>query len=757
MTKIQPLCQPQWTRRLLIVAMSAAVSSQALALEAITDEELSVTTGEGIAFLPENVSLRMNGADTNNSGAGTFDTGYIRIIPVGPLTPAAAASGAGKGDIFLYGAAISQSAQAYGAARTTTDSNTRFSGLIDSWGTAENPWVLKVETQTGVPDFAAATPTATSTGTVSYLGLEAPLYHNNLAPLSAAEKSAYNLKVAFWTDAFVRNPSIVENMTATGTQFDVGGAGRANRLRLQAIWDGFSVNGSEVKIFQTLGGAVTAVNGMSSSYNNTLGIAGTLRLNSGDAQTLRATVTNAGSSRVTGALIDHNTGGASAPFGCGNNSIDFGTSVCQYRFRSQTVTDSVTDVNWAIPTLSSVFRLSTRETSNTGLLTTPAINGGNAPTFDASEGLFAYNLNMNLVLGSLYQPLTIGVAPDGKNISLELTRIANKESIYKQIYTNYADSNSATNGGYSGSTCNIYVCGSTRTLGGITYQGSTATHSSITIGSTEYDAATNKLTAHSGAGAIGVSFGQLQSRFQAGTFSTQRLRLEYQQRESRIRNGVFTDTYRLRDDGLFGTQTDPFGHPDGDCDGGGLGFGTDTCNRYYNRQGSHVDWVYLNSDAGGIKVFGDRGGEYTALELFGVAMPGGVGGSGTTNTPGTPFVRGLYDCPAGNLAGNCDGSAGGTGSGIYGVGITSFDPRTTNRDWTLTTARNTTWFTASNNQNSEENLAFRTALPAYANIPTATIPATATANVNPSALNNLGSAVIDGLLIQHLKFSTKGL
>jgi len=29
--------------------------------------------------------------------------------------------------------------------------------------------------------------------------------------------------------------------------------------------------------------------------------------------------------------------------------------------------------------------------------------------------------------------------------------------------------------------------------------------------------------------------------------------------------------------------------------------------------------------------------------------------------------------------------------------------------------------------------------------------------VNPSALNNFGSAVIDGLLIQHLKITTKGL
>lgn len=737
--------QPQWTRRLLIVAMSAAVSSQAVALEAISDEELSVTTGEGVAFLPENISLRMNGADTNNSGAGTFDTGYIRLIPVGPLTTAAVATGAGKGDIFLYGAAVSQSAQNYGVSRTTTDSNTRFSRTIDSWGTAANPWLLKVQTQTGVPDFAAATPTATSSGTVSYMALEAPLYRTNVAALSAAEQSAYNLKLAFWADAFVRDPSVVENLTATGTQFDVGGAGRANRLRLQAVWDGFSINGSDIKTFQTLGGAVTATNGMSSSYNNTLGIAGTLRFNSGDAQGLRAVITTASGGRVTGALTDH-----SANFGCGNTSADFGTATCQYRFRSQQVTDTVTDVNWAIPTLNSVFRLSTRETSDTGLLSTPAINGGAAPTFDASEGLFAYNLNMNLVLGSLYQPLTLGVAPDGKNIQLELTRIPNKESFYKRIYTDY----SGLDVSYLGSTCNIYQCGSTRTLGGVTYQGNTATHSSITIGSTNYNAANNTLTAHSGADAVGISFGQLQSRFQGGTFTTERLRLEYQQRSARQRAGEFTDTYRLRDDsGFGGVQTDPFGHPSGDC---GSFFGTETCNRYYNRQGNHIDWVYLNSDAGGIKVFGDTGGQYTTLQLYGVAMPGGVGASGTTNTPGLPFVSGLYDCVGGIANNNCNGAAGG-GSGVFGVGVTNLANTNNNRSWALNPTRDTTWFTASNNQNSEENLAFRDELPAFAGIPTATIPVVPTTLVNPSALNNLGSVAIDGMLIQHLKLTTKGL
>lgn len=753
MTKIQP----QWTRRLLIVAMSAAMSSQALALEAISDEELSDSTGEGIAFLPENASIRMNGADTNNSGAGTFDTGYIRIIPVGPLTPAAAASGAGKGDIFLYGLAISQSDKAYGAGRASADWNSRFSRTIDSWGTAANPWLLKVETRTGVPDFAAPTPTATSSGSVSYLGLEAPLYRtgNIATTLDDAEKSAYNLKMAFWTDAFIRDPSVVENMTATGTQFDLGGAGRANRLRLQAIWDGFSINGSDIKIFQTLGGAVTGVQGMNSSYNNTLGIAGTLRLNSGDAQGLRAVVTTASATRNTGALTSHD-----ATFGCGNASGDFESTACRFRFRSRIVTDTVTDVNWAVPALGSVLRFSTQETTNTGLLATPAINGGAAPTFNATEGLYFYNLNLNLVLGSLYQPLTVGVAADGRNISLELARIPNKESIYKQVYTNYTNSNSATNGGYFGSTCNIYQCGTTRTLDGVSYQGNTATHSSITIGSTEYDASTNSLTAHSGEGAIGVSFGQLQSRFQGGSFTAQRLQLEYQQRQFRDREGVFTDRYRLRAaGGLFtGDEVvDPFGHPSGSCTAG-AGFDTSTCNRYFNRSGFHTDWVYLNSTSGGAKVFGDSGGAYTTAALFGTPMGGGVGASGTTNTPGAPFVQGLFDCPAGTTANNdCNGVNGGTGSGTYGVGVNVVDNTAANRSWTADATRGNTWFFASTNQKSEENLVFRAALPAFANIPTATIPAAPTANVNPSALNNLGSAVIDGLLIQHLKFTTKGL
>ena len=758
--------------RLSTLALSvgmALVSTSGFALEALNDEGLAEATGEGVAILPQDFSLIMQGANNVNPTQADLndrlkDTGYIRLIPVGPLTTASTNNATygtttGKADIYLYGMAISQSNKNYGTGRATADWSGRFGRTIDSWGSAINPWLLKVTTENDVPNFSATSPTDTGKGNVSYLTLEAPLYHadtdGNLTnginsainALTPAEKSAYNLKLGLWADIFVRDPKVAENLTATGTQFDLGGVNRANRLRLQAVWDGFSINGSDIKLFQTLGGAVTATNGMDSSYNNTLGIAGTLRFNSGDAQSLRATVTSDTAKRV----VDTNWTNQAA--GCGNNSIAFSDAACQFQFRTKNVTDTVSNLNWVVPELRSVLRLSTQETSNTNLLGTPAINGGSAPTFNSSDGLYLYNLNVNLVLGSLYQPLTVGVATDKRNITLELARIPKKESIYKRIYTDYSD----TDATYLGSTCNIYKCGQDRVLGGVTYQGNTATHSSISIGSTEYNPVTNLLTAHSGEGALGISFGELSSYAQTGTFSQQRVLLEYQQRVARNRTGVFTDTYRLRDNigGAAGATDDPFGHPSGSCDSGTWG-GAVNCNRWINRQGNHTDWTYLTSVTGGVKVFGDVGGSYTLSEMYGTPMPGGVGASGSTNTPGAPFVSGLYDCPGGVAGANCNGSTG-NGGGVFGAGVERIDATGNNRNWALNTTRGNTWFTAGTDQTSQENLIFREVVPAFANIPTTLTTSPTQAGANPSPLNNFGSAVIDGLLIQHLKITTKGL
>lgn len=121
-------------------------------------------------------------------------------------------------------------------------------------------------------------------------------------------------------------------------------------------------------------------------------------------------------------------------------------------------------------------------------------------------------MNTNLVLGSLYQPLIVG--SDGKNFSLELAQIPNKPEVYQKIYIAYEGAGTAANGiltaqeksDYKGSTCNVYSCGVSTIAG---YQGSSATHSSIGIGTVYSPDGGKTLLADKTAGAIGISFGQL--------------------------------------------------------------------------------------------------------------------------------------------------------------------------------------------------------------------------------------------------------
>lgn len=447
-------------RTVLSSLIGLCICQASFALEAMSDESLSSTTGEGVAFVPQATSFVFQGenaasTDLNNRAQ---DTGYIHIIPVGPLTNAAQDTNkdgkvdssdhsVGKADLFVYGLALSKSD---GNHNNRIASNT-VSG-IGSWGTATNPWILKVETENQVPNFDTTKTCAAADKTcqVPYLTLEAPLYETTLPTTSAAGLDAYKLKLGFWADAFVLDPSKKEGDSALynlGAKTGESDATRANRLRLQMIWNDFSINGSRLQVFQTLNGA-TNQNGMSAFYNNTLGIAGLIRLNSGDAANLRQTAMNG-----------------------------------------------------------KVLRISTQEIDNSsGLLNTPAVNAASlAPTFNANDGVFIYNLNANLVLGSLYQPLILG--SDGTNFSIELTRIPNKAEIYNKIYTDYDNPNSTV---YQGSTCNVYKCGSNGLSG---YQGTNATHSSITMGSTVYDAAKNTLTAYKGVAgtndAVGISFGAI--------------------------------------------------------------------------------------------------------------------------------------------------------------------------------------------------------------------------------------------------------
>ena len=432
-----------------------ALSQSCFALEVLSDEKLSKTIGEGIALVPQDAYFVFQGENTtaNDLMDRSKDTGYIHITPVGPLTTAAQDTNkngivdsndhsVGKADLFVYGLALSKSDANHNSRLASTDSAAK----ISSWGTASNPWIFKVSTENQVPNFdlKKTCMAADASCQVPYLTLEAPLYNRTLPTTAAEGADAYNLKLAMWADAFVLDQSKKEgasdlyNLGARAGQSD---ANRANRLRLQAIWNGFSINGSRLQIFQTLAGA-TNDGGMSVFYNNTLGLTGLMRMNSGDSANIRTSTVN-----------------------------------------------------------NKILRLSTREITNTNNLTTPAIHGSLAPSFDPNEGLFIYNPNINLALGSLYQPLVL--SSDGKNFTLELARIPNKPEIYQKIYTDYSNPKSTT---YLGSTCNVYQCGTNGLEG---YQGTNATHSSITMGSTVYDATKNTIIAYKGTDAVGISFGAM--------------------------------------------------------------------------------------------------------------------------------------------------------------------------------------------------------------------------------------------------------
>ena len=589
----------------LCVAITLVNIQAVYALEALDDEVMSETTGEGIALLPENYSVSMNGANpttglyTDNSGKGTYGSGYMRFIPVGPLTATATLKLYQKADLWLYGLSLGQSKKNYDATIDKDDWGVPFGAIgtaaadfgrtITSWGTAANPWLIKTVTDNTVPNFNGVAQS------VTYLGLEAPLYNAAaITSLTAAEQSAYNLKLGYWTDVFTRDATVVENVYN----------GLNNRLRLAFTWDTFGINGSNFKIFQTLDGVTPAMGGtyvangktldygLSKSYNKTFGMAGLLRLNSGATDTRRGVVsaqtvtreirqvnvTTSGPSPRTitlteGALNANNdtggivesyrpmTNGGLDPYalfytGSFTNggvctSPEANTSSGNNQF-GQCLTNEGYTVRrfkafgtntWTPPAARSVIRLSTQEFTGgpAGLNGTPALGGANGfvPDFRANassaEGVFFYDANINLVLGNLYQPIMLST--DGTNFSFELARIPNKPEVYKKIYTAYAGAQGTmSNDDFSalgGSTCNVHRCGTAITLDSVGYQGSTATHSSISVGSTVYNAGTNQLSAYKGVEAYGVSIGELV----AGTGLSSSTSVDYYQVWNRTRTG----------------------------------------------------------------------------------------------------------------------------------------------------------------------------------------------------------------------------
>ncbi|MCJ8510863.1 hypothetical protein [Acinetobacter lwoffii] len=266
------------------------------------------------------------------------------------------------------------------------------------------------------------------------------------APLSpiAGVESDNNIKLGFWSDIFARELNS-SNAVDPITGGPTSGLDTDYRLRTQFVANGLSFNGSQVRLFQTL-------ESDNKNYSQTLGMASIVRLNTND--------------------------------------------------RPETLSSSDSNLN------SKGIRLSTAAKTDAldGNVPTPALNGSDAPIFHDSEGLYLYSPNINLVLGNMYQPFVVG--SEGNNIILEVTRIPNIPAIYNQIYQNYGGGFGTTD--LKGSTCNVYSCGTpiknnvsdTTAL----YQGRNATHSSISIGTTERISGTNMLRAKDGVNSTGIVF-----------------------------------------------------------------------------------------------------------------------------------------------------------------------------------------------------------------------------------------------------------
>ncbi len=312
---------------------AAVLSLPTYALEQASDAELSAASGEGLAFFAQNIELQMpsvagdysgvsgavttandftglsgyvaagvngskfgasnglasNGtATTVSQNAGDYGS-YVYLSPVGPT-----ASG-NKTDVYLYGLSISQndnitanavagntSANIGSAVPTSAGSvakahNALFntSGAGVNWGRSNDPFAVLVTTSTDVGLDGA------TTVTVPYLQIAAPQTVTTSAASSAY--SANNIRLGAWLNILQYNgASATPNYNTAGVS---GAAGPA--LQLQAIWDGFGINGTVVNIFPTSTGPTVTGN---AQLANTLGFSGVLRFNSQPTGVLRLSV-----------------------------------------------------------------------------------------------------------------------------------------------------------------------------------------------------------------------------------------------------------------------------------------------------------------------------------------------------------------------------------------------------------------------------------------------------------------------------------
>ena len=302
MTQFEFSCK--FRRRGLSVILGVLMAPSIFALEVLSDQSLANTTGEGIAILPENFKMVFQGANDastsssyNNPSIGyadasKYDTGFIRLIPTGEnysnltISSTAAKERSTKGDVFIYGLALS---------KANSDINQRFSNEGFNWGSADNPWLLRAGTAEQISQFKAS-----NKADISYLAIEAPL-----ARVNPTIDNSDGIKLGFWIDAFSRKwESSNEVNPITGAPSVMTDLDEKKRLRLQVVANGLNLSGSEIKVFQTQDSDVAM-------HKNTLGMANVLRINTNlNPSNLKITDNNLSSKalRVSTATLSSGTG-----------------------------------------------------------------------------------------------------------------------------------------------------------------------------------------------------------------------------------------------------------------------------------------------------------------------------------------------------------------------------------------------------------------------------------------------------------------
>lgn len=283
---------------------------------------------------------------------------------------------------------------------------------------------------------------------------------------------------------------------------------------------------------------------------------------------------------------------------------------------------------------------------------------------------------------------------------MEIARIPNNPAIYKKIYTDYTGSDPT----YLGSTCNIYQCGTSEVSG---YQG----------GSPRTDYSTTALNNKKLATHSSISIGSVFSSDEGKTLQAYK--------------GTATDD-------AVGISFGNLQNPNGFISN--ITTNTATQIRYAQREGDTTTWVTRSrcSDTGW---FGCNGVTNTtgSLNQWKYYNSSGVLVNSANGSRTTPTSATLCTIGGSN---SCDNSAAETSTPLYGT--------VANRTWSDIALNGAGWRT---NSNSTLNnfIGSSNGTTGYV------IPASNTAPTPTAPNSNMGSAVIDGLLIQHFKVTTTGL